>query len=63
MRTLIWVNIGLGDGFDIAWWHQSIIWTNDDLAKMSCGIHLRAIKVLMGLIHNMCLEITLSRLP
>ena len=27
----------------VAWWHQAITWSNVDLSKMLCGIHLRAI--------------------
>ena len=37
----------------VAWWHQAIIWTSDDLSlKVSC---VEISQVLMNLIRNMCL--------
>ena len=49
----------------VAWRHLAITWTNVDLSsKVIRDNHLRAIsqEVLMNLIHDMCSEITLSKL-
>ena len=49
----------------VAWWHQTIIYTNvDSSSKVFCGIHLQAILQEMhrNIIHNMHSENTVSKL-
>ena len=52
LRPTIWqqirINIGSGNEWLVAWWHQAITWTNVDSSSVkSCGIHRRAILLQM----------------